>query len=143
MPMVPSPPGLFSTMTVWPSFCCSAWPIIRPMMSATPPGAKATTSLIRREGYRSAAEEIEHAPPATTPIASRSGRRCLRTVLPRNVGILHERIHQHQAEIRCALAHRLGGGILPRAVPLPRDLGAVELDDQHVVRRPALQHLGL
>jgi hypothetical protein len=41
--MLPPAPGLFSTVTVWPSAACNCSAISRATMSVELPGAKATT----------------------------------------------------------------------------------------------------
>jgi hypothetical protein len=48
--MLPPAPPRFSTTTVWCSFSERPWPISRATVSATPPGAKATISVIFDDG---------------------------------------------------------------------------------------------
>ena len=50
-PMVVPPPGLLSTITVWPSFSCSGPEITRAAASEAPPGGKVTTILTARCGH--------------------------------------------------------------------------------------------
>src|SRR6476619_7960496 len=48
-------PGLFSTITGWPSFAARAWPRVRATTSTAPPGGKPTRRWIGFAGYGSAA----------------------------------------------------------------------------------------
>jgi hypothetical protein len=48
--IVPPAPPTFSTTTGWPILADTAWPTIRPIVSAGPPAGNATMSLIGRVG---------------------------------------------------------------------------------------------
>jgi hypothetical protein len=50
VPIAPTAPPTFSTMTDWPRSRLNWSAARRPMMSVLPPGAKGTTILIGREG---------------------------------------------------------------------------------------------
>jgi hypothetical protein len=74
-PMVVPPPGLLSTMTVWPSFSCSGPAITRAAASEAPPGGKVTMILTARPGHCCAA-----ASRATTNAAA-DARTVLRAIM--------------------------------------------------------------
>jgi hypothetical protein len=58
-PMMPPPPALFSTTTVWPSTAPSFSASVRATMSVVPPGAKGTTSRTGLLGQAVWAEAIK------------------------------------------------------------------------------------
>jgi hypothetical protein len=66
---MPSPPGLVSTTTGWPSSCASGCVKMRAPSSAAPPGGKGTMKRIGLLGYCAAAAADDSA--RTTPSTKR------------------------------------------------------------------------
>jgi hypothetical protein len=79
--MVPPAPGLFSTITVWPSTSRIGWAIARASWSVVPPAGYGTTMRITREGNASpcwlkAGSPTEAAAPPAASILSALRRVC-------------------------------------------------------------------
>jgi hypothetical protein len=71
-----SAPGRLSTMTGCPIWSESAWPMMRVVGSAEPPGGKPTMKRIGFAGYCAKAR-VENDRPEKTASATESSRRCI------------------------------------------------------------------
>src|SRR6476646_6769356 len=82
LPRVPAAPGRFSMTTGWPSFSCNDCAMMRPMMSAPPPGPNGTMMRTGRCGHSCAdAPTVLRSNPAAD--RAKSPRRVNIGVLPR------------------------------------------------------------
>src|ERR1051325_11065301 len=79
-------PGLFSTMTGWPSRSDTYWPISRPRMSAGPPGGKPETMWIGGDGQVSARASRDASGSAAAPAVRCRKRRRANMAFSSRVG---------------------------------------------------------
>src|SRR6185503_14603544 len=110
MPMSPTAPALFSTITVWPNFLPSSAASNRPSRSFGPPGGNGTMMVMVRSGQAAWARSPTTA--ASRKQQIKSARRNIIILLIEFMGIerqLHrllalgrqiERLGQHQVTVR-------------------------------------------
>src|SRR6476620_11229015 len=126
-PTPPPAPGLFSTMTGWPSAAVSFSPMVRARMSVVPPGANGTTHLMGLPGQDCAPATVVPAHSASASVTTARAR----TIVPPRMA----------TSLREERAH-LWGGKADRSAGR-REIGPRLVVDRHAARKPIRAHAAL